>query len=597
MKENNASRTKFGPDYKLLSRLFFRLLPYQILLIVVNAVNSIVDSLFASNTLGIDSMNAIGLFAPMNHFLYALSMMLVSGSMMLYGKHICKDPEKVKNVYTVDILMSVIASVLTSVVLIICAFTNAISMMEANGIRQEMFNQYLLGQSIGIPALVLGQQMFAFLSLENKTKRTMAASISCFVSNAAMNYLFLLAIPMGTFGLGLASSVSEWIFFIIQAVYFISGRSQLRFSFKYVKRSVAPEIIKRGYPGALSRFVEMFRCIVVNSLIMMCVGSVGISSFAASNSFLGIIWAIPFGITAVARMLFSISIGREDRRSMTDTMRIVIRKGVPLMCVISFILILAAEPLTRLFYQDATHAVYDMTVMGFRMLPACMPLAVISLAFASYAQAAQKKALSIVLPIVDGFAGVSLLSLFLIPAMQMNGLYLANILNGAICMAVIAGFAWKSLGRRPKNTEDLLAMPEDFGVSKDESMDITVRTIGEVVTISRQVAAFCRARGIDTKRAQYSALALEEMAGNIVLHGFNKDRRKNHSVDISVIHKGDELILNLRDDCRPFDPNDRFTLLSEEDKVRNVGIRLAFMIARDVQYQNILGLNVLTMNM
>ncbi len=527
MKENKASRTKFGPDYKLLSRLFFRLLPYQILLIVVNAVNSIVDSLFASNTLGIDSMNAIGLFAPMNHFLYALSIMLVSGSMMLYGKHICKEPEKVKNVYTVDILMSVIASVLTSVVLIICAFTNAISVMEANGIRQEMFNQYLLGQSIGIPALVLGQQMFAFLSLENKTKRTMAASISCFVSNAAMNYLFLLVIPMGTFGLGLASSVSEWIFFIIQAVYFISGRSQLRFSFKYVKRSVAPEIIKRGYPGALSRFVEMFRCIVVNSLIMMCVGSVGISSFAASNSFLGIIWAIPFGITAVARM----------------------------------------------------------------------PLAVISLSFASYAQAAQKKALSIVLPIVDGFAGVSLLSLFLIPAMQMNGLYLANILNGVICMAVIAGFAWKSLGRRPKNTEDLLAMPEDFGVSKDESMDITVRTIDEVVTIARQVAAFCRARGIDTKRAQYSALALEEMAGNIVLHGFNKDRRKNHSVDISVIHKGNELILNLRDDCRPFDPNERFKLLSDEDKVRNVGIRLSFLIARDVQYQNILGLNVLTMNM
>ena len=67
-------------DYKLLSGLFFRLLPYQILLIIINAANGIIDSLFASNAIGTDAMSAIGLFAPLNHYLYALSMMLVSGS-------------------------------------------------------------------------------------------------------------------------------------------------------------------------------------------------------------------------------------------------------------------------------------------------------------------------------------------------------------------------------------------------------------------------------------------------------------------------------------------------------------------------------------
>ena len=56
-------------DYKLLSGLFFRLLPYQILLIVINAVNGIVDSLYASNAIGSASMSAIGLYGPLNHFL------------------------------------------------------------------------------------------------------------------------------------------------------------------------------------------------------------------------------------------------------------------------------------------------------------------------------------------------------------------------------------------------------------------------------------------------------------------------------------------------------------------------------------------------
>ena len=65
-------------------------------------------------------------------------------------------------------------------------------------------------------------------------------------------------------------------------------------------------------------------------------------------------------------------------------------------------------------------------------------------------------------------------------------------------------------------------------------------------------------------------------------------------MDIRVIHKDDDLILRIRDDCVPFNPSDRADMLSEEDKVRNIGIRLVFQIAEHVQYQNLLGLNVLT---
>ena len=75
-------------EYKLLTRLFFRLLPYQILLIVINAVNGIVDSLYASNTIGQSAMTAIGLFGPFNHFLYAASIVFVSGSQILYGRYL-----------------------------------------------------------------------------------------------------------------------------------------------------------------------------------------------------------------------------------------------------------------------------------------------------------------------------------------------------------------------------------------------------------------------------------------------------------------------------------------------------------------------------
>ena len=78
-----------------------------------------------------------------------------------------------------------------------------------------------------------------------------------------------------------------------------------------------------------------------------------------------------------------------------------------------------------------------MTVMGFRLLPLCMPLAVVSLMYAGYVQTAEKKVMSLVLPVTDGMLGVTLCSLVLIPLAGMNGLYLSNILNGLICAAVM----------------------------------------------------------------------------------------------------------------------------------------------------------------
>ena len=581
-------------DYKLLSGLFFRLLPYQVLLIVISAVNGIVDSLYASNVIGATAMSAIGLFGPLNHFLYAASMILVSGSQILYGRYLAKDRDKIHGLFTVDILVSAGLSLLISAFLAVCVATGATRVLVSQEPDLQMLNDYILGQAIGIPALVLGQQLFAFLSLENQTKRTMAASIICFAVNGVLDHLFLVIVPMGTFGLGLSTSLASWAFLAFLAVWYVSGRSEWKLSFRSFRWKEAVQIARLGYPGALSRFVETFRCLIVNFLVLSYVGSVGLSAFAASNSLLAVIWAVPFGMMAVARMLFSISIGEEDRRSLVDVMRIVLTKGELLVAGIVALLILFAEPLTRLFYHDPAESVYHMTVMGFRILPLCMLLSVWSLHYGCYAQTAEKKKMSIILPVVDGFAGVVIFSLILIPLLGINGLYISNILNGFLCAAVITAGAWITLKRFPRSLEDQMAIPETFGAEEDERIDITVRDMDEVMRVSRQVIDFCEKRGIDRRRSFLAGLCMEEMAGNIVTHGFSKDAKK-HSVDIRVIHSGKEVILRIRDNCAAFNPSEHARIMEPGDMGKNVGIRLVYNMASDVSYQNLLGMNVLTM--
>ena len=586
---------KGSSEYRLLSGLFFRLLPYQVLLLAISAINGIVDSIYASNMIGKSAMTAIGLFGPFNHFLYAASMLYVSGSQMLYGRYLAKDRQNINGMISVNLVISGGLAVFSALVMVIAAMTGATKVFISKQPDLPMLNDYIYGQAIGIPALVLGQQLFSFLSLENQRKLTMVASIACLLVNTVFDHLFIAILKMGTFGLGLSTSISFLVFLGIQASFYLRGKSEWKISLRGCRWKDAGKMFTMGYPGALSRFVEMFRCLIVNALVMAHIGPDGMSSFAASNSLLAVIWAVPFGMCAVSRMLFSISIGEEDRRSLVTVFRIVLTRGMALMAVIIAALVLLAEPLTQLFYQDPSDPVYNMTVMGFRLMPLCMVLSLVSLHFSAYAQTAEKKILSTVLPVIDGMAGVTLCSLILIPIMKnMNALYLSNILNGVICLSVIVAGAWIHRKEFPGTFEDCLDIPDDIGVDEKDRIDISVTKIGEVMDVSRQITTFCKEHGVDSRRGSFAGLCMEEMAGNVVEHGFKSDT-KAHSADIRVVLKGDEIILRIRDNCKGFDPSILYTKAAEEDDAgKNVGIRLVYRIAKDVSYQNLLGMNVLT---
>ena len=64
--------------------------------------------------------------------------------------------------------------------------------------------------------------------------------------------------------------------------------------------------------------------------------------------------------------------------------------------------------------------------------------------------------------------------------------------------------------------------------------------------------------------------------------------------DVTLLLELDRVILRLKDDCIPFDPKQRASIADPEDITKNFGIRMVYSMAKDISYQNILGLNVLT---
>ena len=579
---------------KMVTRLLFRLLPAQILLAAVGAVNGIVSSFFASNFVGVDAMSAVGLYSPLNLLVTAISMILVGGSVILCGKHMgANDQERLMNVFSLNIVLSVLTGVLFAAACTVMGLFDLSGFITRDETVRPLFNRYLLGQAIGVLPFMLGSSFAAFLSLENRGKRTLAASLIYIAVNVPLNYLFVEALGLDEFGLALASSLGMWVYAGVQAEFYLSGKSHFRFSFRGLAWRECGEIFKIGVPGALSNVYQTARGLIVNHLLLLFVGAVGISAFAASDSVLRIFWAIPTGMQAVSRMLIGVSVGEEDRRTLTDVMRVMFRRFLPLQCLISACIILCAVPLTRLFYQDPAEPVYMMTVWGFRILPLCMPLSVICMHFTCYGQASGQQVLVHTLALLDGVVCVAGFTALLIRSLGMNSVYVANVLNGVVTTVVIFAYAWIRKKHFPRNMEELMVIPDDFGASEDERMDLSIDSLEDVTTVSERVQIFCASRGVDARRAMLAGLSMEEMAGNIVEHGFTKDQKK-HSIDVRVVHKNGAVILRISDDCVPFDPAERQKLAEGSDAFKNIGIRMVFGMTGDVQYQNILGMNVLT---
>ncbi len=578
----------------MITKTMFRLMPVQVLLAVVPMINGFVSSFFASNYLGVNAMGAVGLFSPFILLMNAIATLLQGGSVIICGKHLGRNQqEKVQDVFSLNLLVSILVAAAFAAFCLICGLLDLTGFLTRDPAVRRLLNRYILGQTIGVFPLIYGSQLSAFLALENRGKRTTVAGLVYIAANILFDYVFLQVLHLEAFGLALASSLGLWVFMAVEAQYFMTAESHLRISLAGAAWRECGEIIRVGFPGAASNIYQTVRGLIVKRLLDVCIGSAAISGFAASDNLMRIFWAIPVGMLAVSRMLMSVSYGEEDRQTLTDIMRVMFRRYLPVMFAINILMILCAGPMTRIFFRDPSEPVFQMTVLGFRILPLCMPLSIICMHFMCYGQIAGKQGFVNILAFLDGVLNVSLLTALLIRSMGISSAYVANVLNGILTTIYIVGYAALKKGHLPRNMDDLMTIPENYGVPESERMDLSIQNMEEVMTISREVQSFCEERRIDSRRAHLAGLALEEMAGNIVGHGFSKDRKK-HSVDVRVVHKDDDVILRLKDDCVPFDPGERRDMEDPADPAKNIGIRMIFRIAREVQYQNLVGMNVLT---
>lgn len=577
----------------MLTKLFFKLLPVQCLIVAMSAVNSIVDGVIAARCIDATAVGIVGLYYSMVSVLQAVGAVLLGGTAVLCGKAMgCGDMKKTSTVFTVNLITSLAAGIMFTALSFIAPGPIA-GILGASEELKPALMEYVRGYGVGIMPLLLAQQIASFLQMERQSTRGYAGIAGMIITNTVLDLVFVAVMGLGVWGLALATSLGNWVYLLILAPYYQTGRSQLKMDLRSFDFKILGQMTVIGIPGAVLIFVLAIRGITLNRILLRYVGNAGLSAQSALNMLNGLFVAFALGIGATLRMLASIFFGEEDRDSLKRLMRIALTKTFPMSFIVTVLVAALSAFIASIFFPDRSSDVFMLTRQLFLIYSLCIPLIVLVQIISNYLQAGGHNIFVNVLSVFDGFFSMIIPALILAPRMGALGVWISNPIGIMLTLLLSLGYACVFNKGFPKTADEWMLFRDGFGVPDEDRLDIAIRNMDDVMSTAEQVQVFCEEHGMDGRTAYYSALCMEEMAGNVVDHGFTKDNKKDHVVEARVICKDGKIMLRLKDDCVRFDPMERAGQHTG-DPFRNVGLKMVTSISEEMTYQHMMGLNVLT---
>ena len=577
----------------VISEMYWRLFPPQYLSLLTTYFCNIINGFVVGNFLNNEAMAALGFVSPFTILISFISSISASGSKIICGKLIGRNKlDKLKNVFTNSILIMIVFGVVLFGIINLQTSTIA-GLLGASSDTIEYVVQYLRGISIGIIPMLMVPLLTAYLQLTNENGMSLIGAGILGVANLVFSLLSVNVFDAGIFGIGVSTSLTQLVAMLFFVIVILIRKKILKFNIKLADYNEISEIFKLGSPSALANVFYSIRNIIYNSRVSLIAGTNGVSALALLNTSCGIFDAFNIVQGAVVLMLACIFVGEKDKVQLKNLFRITTLYGVIIgMAKIVFIILLGKQ---MLMLYGAKGDVLNMAYELYIYYSLSMPLNMITVGIISMHHSLERIKYANVIYFINALL-VPMVCCFALD--KVFGIYAVWISYSlAEVVSIIILYVVPCVKRRKIVTsfDELVGFNSNFKL--DNKMSIVVKNIDEVVLVSKQVEEFCKKNDIDSTRSMMCGLCLEEMAGNVVEHGFTKGKRTNYSIEIFVACEEDKLLLRIRDDAPSFDPHTKLAAYNPDDPCKNMGIRLVNKIAKEMNYQSYFGMNVLTINL
>ena len=573
----------------LVRQVFRTLLPIQILAAATPTLTSLLNGILIGNYLPQEAMVALGFVAPMTLLVSAFGAIISGGARILCGRYIGRgETKKLDYAFTASLLiLAILGVVLTAVGLL--ASTRLALIFGAAGDTTAATAEYIRGIALGIIPTLMFSCLVVFLQMENESGFSLIATLVLAVSVLLYGLINLKFLGASIFGMGAASSLAQLTALVFVAVHIARSKKLMRLDAKGIDRSMVKDLCTLGFPAAFAMILYSLRNTLLNTIGLKIGGAEAVAALAILGLAAGPFDAINVGFGSVVSMFGSIIIGERDEKLLHGMYRGSLKIGLAIGLIKCAVMIVLARPMVILFGAEGT--LIGTSAVLFMCYTLCVPFNIVTQVFVGIFQNLGKLRYMNV---------VYLFSAFIFPVATAFGLGnligeigiwlcygIAEILTVVIFYAVPM---IKSRSLKPSFTR-LILLDESF--TRVPGYSITVNALENAVNSSEKVTAFCLENGIDSRRAKLCGLCAEELAVNIVTHGFTKTKRKSLSAEIFVnVHEG-KIDMRIMDNAPRFDPAVKLGYPDPDDPCKNIGLRIVARIADDMEYRSTFGMNVL----
>ena len=252
-------------EKKIITQMFLTLLPAQIFASATASFSSIINGLVIGNCLSQDAMVALGFVTPITLILGALSAIISGGGRVLFGRYLGRgNRDKLNEVFSNAIMTAIAIGFFLSAVIIL--FSDKIAyILGARGEFIKSTALYIKGLAIGIIPTIVSPSLMVFLQLTEKANYAFASTLVLASSNLIFSLMNVKLLSGGIFGMGLATTVSQFITLIFLAVKFFGKGRLLKFEPSKFNIKFSFAMCAFGSPAALAVVFYGLRNIILNN--------------------------------------------------------------------------------------------------------------------------------------------------------------------------------------------------------------------------------------------------------------------------------------------------------------------------------------------
>jgi len=556
------------------------------------AIGPMIDMVFVSQFLGVGAVTVLGYVGPLILMFELIGILIGTGTRTKTAELVGEGSMEEANKAFSSSLISGGGIAIIAVLIVAVLHTQTAFILGARDPElQRTTVQYLSGYLIGVPFMSLSRIITPYLQMEGQFRLINITAILMTIIDIAADAFVIFVLHGGMFEIGLATSVGYIIPFFLSASFFISKKKKsiFRFSFKNFNPGISMEIIRLGSAGGLRKGSNALGGMIINNMLTAMNVNYLVAAYGVFSQITAFIRTSWYGPGDTLHGFASAFIGEEDKESIMEVQNTTVKDSFLATAILTVLLLLSAPFLATVFLKSDDPAAIQMATECIRV--SSIPLVLHSFVynFNNYLMAVKRIIFSNIYGFLIECGSIVPIAYLCLSGIGYQGAWISKTIN-MIVLSLLA-VLYTALNKNGKSfREKLLFLPENFGVPPENEIREMVSSTKEIEYLSKIAVAFALEHGSDRKRALNYGLITEELSGILAEHGFSDG--KPHNINARLIAKNEDLIIRIRDDCKPFNMIEYYNLIRESrDPEKNTGFAIVMKLSKDVKYSFTFGAN------